>query len=115
MTIPDAAIEAAAEATYKHVVHLVHPPHLYKTICACGWNGSWLHDNQFDAYSEHIRHLAQIALEAAMPAIREHIAQQIEALSLPSNFELQTYNDGLRDEHKTALNRAARIVRGGAP
>lgn len=60
MSIPDAAIEAAAEA-------------MYRDAPFTKWG------DLDDVIAEGYRADARAAIEAAMPAIREHIAQEIEA------------------------------------
>lgn len=73
MSVPDAAIEAAAEAMVRE-------------------------SNQFKPAS--YPDMARAAIEAAMPAIREAIAQEIEG----THYRKWCHN----------LTIAARIVRGGA-
>lgn len=77
--IPDAAIEAAAEAIRQHqyVTVIKGTPYLF----------------------------ARAAIEAAMPAIRESIAQEIEA----------AINNDRPEPYWTGMALAARIVRGGTP
>lgn len=97
MTIPDTAIEAAAEAILDHGRCGVPGE------CGfCGWNG----DAPFH------EHQARAAIEAAMPALREAIAQEIV-----SDGPKHPYND----DESTRINAwcgglhfAARTVRGGA-
>lgn len=89
MTIPDAAIEAAAKAIHGATTR---EPKWALTA---------------DAYKRFYRAEARAAIEAAMPAIREALAQEIEAESPKVGGMLSgAQADGYRD--------AARIVRGGA-
>jgi hypothetical protein len=90
--IPDAAIEAAAEAWY-----------LEDANAFMGDDGypDWLSDE--NAARGVYREYARAAIEAAMPAIREHFAQKIEAAIEPA---MPIYSVGVTE--------AARIVRGGA-
>lgn len=93
--IPDAAVEAAAEAMLTFWSPLPDPTGIM-------WTGLDESDK------EQLRAEARVAVEAAMPAIREAIAQEIE------------------DSHRSGISRgsvirlgaladAARIVRGGTP
>jgi hypothetical protein len=106
-TIPDAAIEAAAEAAClvhlrgERPVRVPSDPDPRNHIAAC--------------YGCQSR--ARAAIEAALPAIREALAQEIEdafdaGCEVGHDCDKQSgdWNDG----HLFALERAARIVRGGA-
>jgi hypothetical protein len=79
MSIPDAAIEAAAQVM------------------------RGMRSYTYDT-------LARAAIEAAMPAIREGIAQEIEAMSVLDTDRQQPRTLGA----KQVRGRAARIVRGDA-
>lgn len=72
-------------------------------VCACG---EWNHEPGGDWRLPHRAHVAEVL----MPAIREALAQEIEALPNPYNLTAEyanTYGMGIED--------AARIVRGGTP
>jgi hypothetical protein len=97
MTIPDAAIEAAAEALYASFLKTTQPAS----------RPSW--PTLFEWAREEWRTDTRAALEAAMPLIREHIAQEIDhAAQRPRPVPL-------KPAAVRGLRLAARIVRGGTP
>lgn len=69
-------------------------------------------DHLVPAYRKPYLDLARLAIAAAMPLIRERLAQEIEAVAVADVVEAQRTQYASYAYHRDGLMDAARIVRG---